>query len=344
LIATNGNARATVTLANPRHLMLISTRTGQAQPIEDPTANTAFTTVADNHGGWFVAGLFGILRLRRDGSVDHNWQAPRGTLTGCHLLRVGARLYVADSVRVAAFDARTGRRLWISASFGPRKTGLCGTTIAALSASHSRVYVGGSFTAIGSKQRRLVAALDPGTGRLLAWRAPAIAGPAPAYVSALSAYGSRLYVGGLFDSVGGRSRHDLAALDAVSGAVLPWHAAQVGDVASLLVTHHQVVSAGYDDFNATDALTGRARGWRARIFGTPSSFAVAGDVLYLGGDLRNSVLAVDGKTRHNLAAFDFGTGRFTSWAPNLARYVTVGTIAPSGTSILVLGSFTRSIA
>lgn len=64
----------------------------------------------------------------------------------------------------------------------------------------------------------------------------------------------------------------------------------------------------------------------------------------LGGGLRRGFSRVDGAERHNLAAFNLRTRRFTSWAPNLGLdYVDVGEIVPSGERVLVLGMFTNYI-
>jgi hypothetical protein len=73
-----------------------------------------------------------------------------------------------------------------------------------------------------------------------------------------------------------------------------------------------------------------------RIFG--SIYAARGNLVYVGGNLR------DGSPgRNNLAAVNLTTGRLTGWGPSLAKFVSVGTVAPSRGAVLVAGSFCRSI-
>jgi hypothetical protein len=59
--------------------------------------------------------------------------------------------------------------------------------------------------------------------------------------------------------------------------------------------------------------------------------------LFLGGDLRSSIGA------HDLRSIDIAAGRFRQWAPNLARFVSVGTLAVSRGKVFVGGSFCASV-
>jgi hypothetical protein len=72
-------------------------------------------------------------------------------------------------------------------------------------------------------------------------------------------------------------------------------------------------------------------------------FAAFGTIVYLGGDLRNSIDTVAGMPRNNLAAIDLATNTFTSWGPNLAHYAAVDSIAASRDDVLVAGNFSKSI-
>ena len=116
-----------------------------------------------------------------------------------------------------------------------------------------------------------------------------------------------------------------------------------GDVDTILVTHGEVITAGYDGFGAADTQTGHQLAWTKRLGGVASTFAADGPVVYLGGDLRNSLQSVGNHPRNNLAAINLATGHFTTWGPNLARYVSIAAIVPSGDKILVIGSFTTTV-
>jgi hypothetical protein len=343
---------ATIASLPERHLVLISADSGAVQPgFPSPSLGQAVSgAVSDGHGGWFVAGGLGLARLRPDGRLDPNWRArPSVDFVACLLIRSGSRLYVEGSERVEAFDAKTGARLWVGPRIVRTQAGICNATVQAIAASAARVYVGGNFTRIGRVARRSLAALDARTGRLLAWRSPPLRnGDASThYVTALALAGSRLYVGGVFSSVGGQPCVSLAALEPRTGALLSWKRVNGGDangdVDTILVTHGQVITAGYDGFGATDTHTGRPLAWTTRLGGVASAFAVDGPLVYLGGDLRNRLQSVAGHPRNNLAALSLATGHFTTWGPNLAPYVSVGAIVPSGNKVLVLGTFTTTV-
>jgi outer membrane protein assembly factor BamB len=326
-----------------RYLALVSARTGKPRPdVPDLSLSAA---VPDGRDGWFVGGALGLARMRADGKIDPAWgTAESRAISVCHLVRVGSRLYVEGSRGVQAFDVGRGQLVWTGPKVPPFNVRGCGDRVYALAASSTRVYVGGDFTRVGVVARRSLAALDARTGRLLAWQMPPLGyGSAHASVEALAFAGTRLYVGGLFGSVGGRPQSGLAALDPRTGDLLLWKPRNGGQADHILVTHGEVLTAGFDtSFTATSARTGRALGWTSGIRGA-RTFAADGPLIYLGADLRDGIQSVDGHPRNNLAAYDLVTGHFTSWAPNLARYVMVGTIAPSGEQVLILAGLTNSV-
>jgi Domain of unknown function (DUF5122) beta-propeller len=90
------------------------------------------------------------------------------------------------------------------------------------------LYVGGDFSRIGGQPVAKVARIDAATGALDPSFHAAVAGG----VRALALAGDRLYVGGVFNSVagpdGGEARPKLAALDATTGALLPWTPPDMG--------------------------------------------------------------------------------------------------------------------
>ncbi len=314
------------------------------------------SAVAAGRGGWFISGGFGLARMLPSGKLDTAWGTPQSRslecLGRCLLVRAGSRLYLEGSRThvvppnaenqvsvIEAFDAEKGERLWVSPELSQ--------TVYALAASSSRVYVGGNFAVVGTVTQRRLAALDASTGRRLDWRAPSFhfEPQASASVSALALSGSRLYVGGTFYTVGNSSRDSVAALDPVTGALLPWklRIADAYGTSEILVTHGEIIVSGDDGFGAAGARTGRQLDWTSRIGGA-GRFAARGPLVYLGGGLRWGFDRVDGARRHNLAAFNLRTQRFTSWAPNLGvDYVDVGEIVPSGERVLVLGMFTNYI-
>jgi len=102
-----------------------------------------------------------------------------------------------------------------------------------VSADGTQLYVGGEFDRIGGQPAAKLARIDVATGKVDPTFRPGIDGR----VRALALHGNRLYVGGSFGSVDGPAgsvaRPKLAALDAASGAVLPWTPPALGPGAFL---------------------------------------------------------------------------------------------------------------
>lgn len=298
-----------------------------------------------------------------NGKLDSAWGTEESdNLTACGpLIKSGSRLYVPDSrfhaavvpsdpvsgdCVVSAFDARTGARLWV----GSELTGPPGR-IYALAASSTRIYVGGSFISkIGDATRYGIAALDAKTGRLLDWRTSPISFITSGLpeVFKLTLAGSRLYVGGRFDSVGGKPQYYLAAFNPSTGALLPWKPSKavkntyIPD--GILVTHGQLIISVSDDSTAISPRTGRELSWSSSIKGRFRVLAVDGTLLYIRTSLKKPRGSADRAPQDKLSAFDLSTGRFTNWAPDFGvKYVSVSQTVPSRGQVLVLGMFTNEI-
>lgn len=111
-----------------------------------------------------------------------------------------------------AFDVTTGQLL----PFAPQ---IQGTVKAlALSPDGSRLYVGGTFSKVGTVTRWNFAAFDTATGQLIANFAPAVGG---SYVNSIVATDTTVYLGGLIGAASGVTRKNLAAVS-TSGQLLGW--------------------------------------------------------------------------------------------------------------------------
>jgi outer membrane protein assembly factor BamB len=145
--------------------------------------------------------------------------------------------------------------------------------------------------------RRRVVAVDAGTGRVL-WLSPAIAGPTVrglrATIAAVAAGSRTVYVGGTFTSLGGARRVGLAALDALTGRLLPWQAPPARDVALLALSSSRLYFSGSSGVRAVRASDGRATSFvpRARIDG-PIMLAVWNRFVLLGCSSRWSYCPAD---------------------------------------------------
>jgi hypothetical protein len=139
--------------------------------------------------------------------------------------------------------------------------------------------------------------------------------------------GNTIYVGGTFLNVnwGGKKnpRAGLAAINASTGALLPWAPTTDGKVWSLAVDPAtQVVYAGgeFSKINGTardrlagiNGSTGALTPFAHSVEGLPRTLTVGHGKLYAGG----TISMIDSTVRTRLAAFDLATGALsTSWAP-----------------------------
>jgi hypothetical protein len=135
----------------------------------------------------------------------------------------GRRLYVGGDFtqvngkaagRVVALDPGNGA---IIPGWSPVMSG----SVRAIAATPDRVYLGGAFNAVGSTARSRLAAVRASDGGLLAWQPKAAGGDVNALV--LAPDRSKLVAGGAFTTLNGSSQpgFGLAAVDAVSGGILP---------------------------------------------------------------------------------------------------------------------------
>jgi trimeric autotransporter adhesin len=220
----------------------------------------------------------------------------------------------------------------------------------ALTVAGGVVLVGGQFTSIAGQVRRNLAAVDVLSGEVTTWDPNVCCDAGPeqrSRILALEATDDRVYVGGFFSQAGGQPRYNIAALDLLTGAALPWpeNLADPNSYVSTLRVAGQVLYVGgrfqtMDDtwrsnIAAVNADTGTVTSWDPRGNGEVNSLAVIGDILYAGGNFTS----IGSATRSNIAALDLQTGLATSWDP--AADNTVHRLAVSGSSIYVGGDFSN---
>ena len=168
---------------------------------------------------------------------------------------------------LVALDTTSGAALWDGGITGAVRT---------LRSAYGKLWVGGDFSTATDQARLGAAAYALDTLALDVWN-PQVdrSGSGVGQVMVLVPTADRVYLGGRFDTVGGTTRANLAAVDAASGALLAWSPGVSGS--------GQEVSA----------------------------LRLSGSLLYLGG----SFTRAGGATRVHLAAVDTTAGLATAWAP-----------------------------
>ena len=160
---------------------------------------------------------------------------------------VGGDFTTVDGIshaHVAAFSTADNSLLPWAANVGGQ--------VRAFATTASTVYVGGSFVSAGAQTRSGLAAFSPTSNNVLPW-APLAQG-SNAIVSAMimSPDNSRVILGGSFEQLSGVSAYGMGAVDAGTGAVLPWAANATirtaglnGGITSLSTDGTQVFGSGY---------------------------------------------------------------------------------------------------
>lgn len=143
-------------------------------------------------------------------------------------------------------------------------------------------------------------------------------------VLAIERSGHKLFIGGLFDSVGGEAQQYIAAVSLESGGLVAPFIEIDGPVTALKTYGSTMLVGGSflecggaarHNLAACDLLTGIATSWNPSPDGRVLAFAVKDTTIYVGGYFD----FIAGEFRQCLAALGAETGAATSWSPNLSR-------------------------
>jgi trimeric autotransporter adhesin len=350
-------------------------------PSFNPYVNDAVHTLAVSGSTVYVAGLFtsiggqtrnNIAALNAaDGSVTaFNPNANAGVealaiSSDGSIIYAGGRFTMIGGLprlSLAALNAADGSA---TLTFNPSVTGTVGNGVVnALARSGSTLYVGGSFNTIGGAMRNNIAALSLG----VPLDGVAVPGfnPSPSYSGcaacgsiaalAVSSDGATVYAGGLFDTIGGKSRNHFAGLNPADGTATPFNPSPNGNIFTLAVSSDSsiiYVAGGFNSSNGSPSIGGQARNYAAAvnaIDGTATgfnpnpnaivnAFGVSGSAVYLAGYFSS----LGGVVRHSIAAISATDGSVTSFDPNAAGFnggtATVYSLAVSGSTVYAGGYF-----
>lgn len=149
---------------------------------------------------------------------------PQLNLNVRSLLSLGGTLYVGGEFTQAGTQSRNRLAAFDSAgtltSWDPNVQGSGLVRVQALTASATRIFVGGRFEQVGGLNRENLAAVDPTGSVVSSWNAPVRSyDQSQLEVRALRFHSGELMVGGSFTMVGNKIRSGLAIMNANTGAV-----------------------------------------------------------------------------------------------------------------------------
>ncbi len=288
----------------------------------------------------FVGGSFNIIGgITRNnlacldagtGNTNNTWNANTDNRVN-KILYFNGRIYVGGTFNLikglsrtylAAADTNTG----IIHSFTPNLTGE--VVAMEIGETDSNLYISGNFTNFYYSYN------------LLNHSGSAWPLKSNYYANTLSLVGSRLFVGGAFNTIGGAYRNNLAAFSKSTGALFNWNPDVNARVEAICnVKDSFIFVAGYfsqvgssnrdkfASFNRSGNLTNFS--WGFGFSSYLKALAFGGDsILYVGGNFSSASTAtpvlIPSINAGEIAALNFRTGRFQpTWNPNANYEVNV---------------------
>ncbi len=313
--------------------------------------------ISDGSGGWFIGGAFVSVGGQPRNHIAHMDASghltafnPDVTGTTVHTMALsGGILYIGGQFNavggllrnsVAAIDAITGSVI----SFNPhvKFTIPSNLSVKSLAINDNIIYVGGVFDTIDNYRRNGIAAIDLATGNVLPWN-PSAADSSKTNVNSIVSNGNAVYIGGVFDTIGGQPRNNIAAINASTGDILPWNP-NANNVIYTMAFRNNTVFAGGDFTEiggqsqsfiaAIDANTANILPWNPNSDDRVHSIFFKDNIVYLGGEFDN----IGGQARYRVAAIDATTLLATPWHPHIVGD-NVAAINAIGNNIYIAGSF-----
>ena len=265
-----------------------------------------YSVVPDGAGGWFIGGNFTMV-----GGL------PRAKLA--HLL--------ADRS--------------VDPNWHPDPDG----AVERLALFDNTLYVGGTFSSIAGQSRGKLASFDIRSGGLQAWNPNAtnrVNGSSD--IVALLVTKETVYVGGLFDFIGGAERRNLAAVDRMTGLALNWRPDPDDVVVAMALSGDTIFTGGKftqmggqprSRLAALDRTTGQTKTWNPGSDDQIRNLYVVCDTVYAAGWFTQ----IGGQPRRGVAGLDARTGQATGWNPQANGYVE--SLAFAGNTVFAGGTFTE---
>ncbi|HTE34361.1 MAG TPA: T9SS type A sorting domain-containing protein [Chryseolinea sp.] len=274
------------------------------------------------------------------------------------VLYIGGQFFAVNKTprnNLAAFDLATGALLpWNPLVYGTTTLDR-NVSVNNIRVKDGLLYVAGKFFAVNSMAavRPGLAAVDLTTGIVNNWN-PAVGDMKTTneFVNSIDISGNTVYAAGSFSLLGGNQpRENIAAIDATTGAILPWNPVSKGIVDKIRVTSTTAYVVGefantvgglvrLNRIAALNLSNNSATPWNPPLLnGSANDIAIGGSNLYVGGYFDS--VAVQPKP--GLASFSLTTGIVDSWTPDVGGNSDgtfgVNTISTSSTKLYIAGIF-----
>lgn len=324
-------------------------------------AGTVQAIVSDGAGGWYIGGTFVAVRgqprlhlAHLDAAGDVTAWNPGANLEVLTLARDAATGVVyaggrftsvggAPRQAVAAVDSSGAVRPW--------DAGIASGAVNALAFVGGTVYAGGTFSTVAGQTRHRAAAFDAATGALTAWNPDVDSDVRAVAILVTAGFPSTVtvYLGGIFQNVGGQPRARLAAVDGTSGALTAWNPGASGSVDAITVSvgsnpitnppriyvggAFQTVGGAARNRIAQLDESGAVAAWNPDASERVRALRAVGNLIYAGGEFTS----IGGQPLRFVAALDRTTGAPTSWNPRIGGFVRA--LAATGATVFAGGEF-----
>lgn len=213
--------------------------------------------------------------------------------------------------------------------------------VLAIALKDNKIYIGGYFSRVGGKNRTQLAELTTDSNAATKWNPRA--GVNGDEVFALQIIDSLLYVGGDFDSLGGKSRKNIGAVNLTTGITTSWSPSTNSEVHCILHKNNSLFIGGFFTYVNGQSrqyiaefsiATGGLTSWNPSASDAVIDMTNIDNTLYIGGNFN----MVGGVYRNYIAALNMTTGKATSWNPGADN--TVLCMINDGKNIYAGGYFT----
>lgn len=333
---------------------VLDTNTAVVDPITRNTDATAIYTIYKDETSLYLGGIFtqidgqpraGFAELSLSGLTLTTW-APSVSGGGWinSIAKDGNKLYVAGNFSTLSGIPRSNVGCFdlgvtTPTSWNPNVN----NTTNSIFATNGKVFVGGFFNEIGTKNREFFGVIDAATGVALDDFNPIAINP----IYTIHKIENRLILGGNFISIGGVKRNYAGALDLKTGKATPWDpntdTAPIGltSDANYIYIYGSFSSLGggayfRESLAQTDPITGIPTNFDYIFSSNSVNSAVAhNSILYLGGTFTTVNLTSYG----NLASIDLISGTVLPWNPQGDG--SVRTLAIYNDSLYASGDFSN---